>query len=77
MTGRPRCNTRPASAAPGIGPGTARVDGSLARPCGRGLDSATRPQPHFESPQFRQVMQPSIMITAAVLHFAHSCAPSG
>ena len=34
-------------------------------------------QPHFESPQLRQVMQPSIMITAAVLHFEHSCAPSG
>jgi MFS family permease len=33
--------------------------------------------PHFESPQFRQVLQPSIMTTAAVLHFAHSCAPSG
>jgi hypothetical protein len=34
-------------------------------------------QPHFESPQFKQVMQPSIMITAAVLHLAQSCAPSG
>ena len=34
-------------------------------------------QPHFESPQFRQVMQPSIMTTAAVLHFRHSCAPTG
>src|SRR5688500_6667398 len=34
-------------------------------------------QPHFESPQFRQVMQPSIITTAAVLHFAHSWAPSG
>ena len=33
--------------------------------------------PHFESPQFRQVMQPSIITTAAVLHFEHSCAPSG
>lgn len=33
--------------------------------------------PHFESPQFRQVMQPSIMTTAAVLHLLHSCAPSG
>ena len=38
-------------------------------------DSAA--QPHFESPQFRQVMQPSIMTTAAVLHFRHSCAPCG
>ena len=34
-------------------------------------------QPHFESPQLRQVMQPSIMTTAAVLHFVHSCAPCG
>jgi hypothetical protein len=34
-------------------------------------------QPHFESPQFRQVMQPSIMTTAAVLHLLHSWAPSG
>jgi hypothetical protein len=34
-------------------------------------------QPHFESPQFRQVMQPSIMTTAAVLHFEQSCAPCG
>ena len=36
-----------------------------------------RLKPHLESPQFRQVMQPSIMTTAAVLHLAHSCAPSG
>ena len=28
--------------------------------------------PHFESPQFRHVMQSSIMTTAAVLHFPHS-----
>jgi hypothetical protein len=28
--------------------------------------------PHFESPQFRQVMQPSIITTAAVLHLAQS-----
>jgi hypothetical protein len=34
-------------------------------------------QPHFESPQFRQVMQPSIITTAAVLQRPHSCAPSG
>ena len=34
-------------------------------------------QPHFESPQLRQVMQPSIITTAAVLHFVHSCAPCG
>jgi hypothetical protein len=34
-------------------------------------------QPHFESPQLRQVMQLSIMTTAAVLHLVHSCAPSG
>ena len=37
----------------------------------------TVPYPHFESPQFRHVMHPSIITTAAVLHFAHSCAPSG
>ncbi len=34
-------------------------------------------QPHFESPQFRQVMQPSIMTTAAVLHLVQSWAPCG
>jgi len=39
--------------------------------------SPSKPQPHFESPQFRHVMQPSIMITAAVLHLPQSCAPSG
>src|ERR1700692_3259129 len=33
--------------------------------------------PHLESPQFKHVLQPSIITTAAVLHFAHSCAPSG
>src|SRR5206468_4137081 len=33
--------------------------------------------PHLESPQLRQVMQPSIITTAAVEHLAHSCAPSG
>jgi hypothetical protein len=33
--------------------------------------------PHFESPQFKQVLQPSIITTAAMLHFVHSCAPSG
>jgi hypothetical protein len=32
---------------------------------------------HFESPQFKHVIHPSISTTAAVLHFAHSCAPSG
>ena len=34
-------------------------------------------QPHFESPQFRHVMQPSMSTTAVVLHLPHSCAPSG
>jgi len=34
-------------------------------------------QPHFESPQLRHVMQPSIMTTATVLQRPHSCAPSG
>ncbi len=33
--------------------------------------------PHFESPQLRQVMQPSIITTAAVLHLVQSCAPWG
>ncbi len=33
--------------------------------------------PHLLSPQFRQVMQPSIITTAAVLHLVHNCAPSG
>src|SRR5581483_12229304 len=42
------------------------------------LPQAVRPvQPHLDSPQFRQVMQPSIITTAAVEHLAHSCAPSG
>jgi hypothetical protein len=35
------------------------------------------PHPHFDSPQFRQVLHPSIITTAAVLHLLHSCAPSG
>jgi hypothetical protein len=39
------------------------------------LDTLT--YPHFESPQFRQVLHPSIITTAAVLHFAQSWAPSG
>jgi hypothetical protein len=42
----------------------------------RSSSSASR-YPHFESPQLRQVMQPSIITTAAVEHLAHSCAPSG
>jgi glutamine amidotransferase-like uncharacterized protein len=29
-------------------------------------------QPHLDSPQFRQVIQPSIITTAAVLHLLHS-----
>jgi hypothetical protein len=33
--------------------------------------------PHFESPQLRHVMQPSIITTAAVLHLLQSCAPCG
>ena len=48
----------------GTGP---RATGRLAVPA----------QPHFESPQLRHVMQPSIMTTAAVLHLRHSWAPSG
>jgi hypothetical protein len=41
------------------------------------LSGSRRCYPHFESPQFKQVLQPSIITTAAVLHFAHNCAPSG
>src|SRR4030067_570072 len=33
--------------------------------------------PHFESPQLRQVMQPSILIAAFMEHFAQSCASAG
>ena len=40
-------------------------------------DRLKRFQPHLESPQDRQVLHPSIIITAAVLHLAQSCAPSG
>ena len=43
----------------------------------RVMKSIHRRQPHFESPQLRQVMQPSIITTAAVLHLPQSCAPSG
>jgi hypothetical protein len=39
--------------------------------------SSTGRYPHLESPQLRQVMQPSIITTAAVEHLAQSCAPSG
>jgi len=28
--------------------------------------------PHLDSPQFRQVIQPSILMTALVVHFVHS-----
>ena len=63
----------------------ARPAGSTGRAgdgvAGTGLRATRRlavpAQPHFESPQFRQVMQPSIMTTAAVLHFRQSWAPSG
>lgn len=34
-------------------------------------------QAHLESPQQRQVVQPSMKITAAVLHLPQSWAPSG
>jgi hypothetical protein len=34
-------------------------------------------QLHFESPQFRHVIHPSIMTTAVMLHFPHNCAPGG
>jgi hypothetical protein len=38
---------------------------------------SSKAQPHFESPQFKHVMQPSIITTAAVLHLLQSWAPSG
>jgi len=43
----------------------------------RRVSLSARLQPHFESPQLRHVMQPSIMTTAAVLHLLQSCAPCG
>ena len=52
------------------------LSGAAGRGPGRRVKNRVR-HPHFESPQERQVMQPSIMTTAAVLHFAQSCAPSG
>jgi len=39
--------------------------------------SITLLYPHLESPQFKQVKQPSIWIAAFVLHFVHNDAPSG
>jgi len=35
-------------------------------------DRQNRRQPHLESPQERQVIHPSIMINATVLHLLHS-----
>ena len=49
----------------------------LSQPTTHILCGPRQSYPHFESPQLRQVMQPSIMTTAAVLHLAQSCAPSG
>jgi hypothetical protein len=43
----------------------------------RNCSALAGPQPHLESPQDKQVIQPSIMMTAAVLHLAQSWAPSG
>ncbi len=55
----------------------ARSKGRVTATAARAPFASGAVHPHFESPQFRQVLQPSIMTTAAVLHFAHSCAPSG
>ncbi len=55
----------PLSGAAGRGPGW------------RVMKTVPARQPHFDSPQARQVMQPSIMTTAAVLHLTQSWAPSG
>jgi hypothetical protein len=51
--------------------------GAAGRGPGWRVRKRFRHQPHFESAQDRQVMQPSISTTAAVLHLAQSCAPSG
>src|SRR4029077_10288812 len=51
--------------------------GEVTRPSLVESRSLVKSYPHFESPQFKQVLQPSIITTAAVLHFEHSCAPSG
>jgi hypothetical protein len=53
------------------------LSGAAGRGPGWRVRKPVRHQPHFESPQERQVMQPSIITTAAVLHLAHSCAPWG
>ena len=53
------------------------LSGAAGRGPGWRVRKRSGGHPHFESPQERQVMQPSIMTTAAVLHFEHSCAPSG
>src|ERR1700683_3311122 len=55
----------------------ARVRQASFRVSGMLRDIADGSTPHFDSPQFRQVMQLSIMTTAAVLHLPHNCAPSG
>jgi len=53
-------------------------DHRLSNESSKSLSSAVRRrvtvgvQPHFESPQLRHVMQPSIMITATSLHFVQS-----
>ena len=54
------------------------LSGAAGRgPGWRVMKTVAAAQPHFDSPQARQVMQPSIMTTAAVLHLTQSCAPSG
>jgi len=49
----------------------------MARQPSLPLGKSAGDQPHFESPQLRQVLHPSIITTAAVLHLLQSCAPSG
>ncbi len=41
------------------------------------MECASTRHPHLESPQLRQVMQPSSWMTAFVLHFAHSVEDAG
>ena len=53
------------------------LSGTAGRGPGWRVMKIRRRQPHFDSPQARQVVQPSIMTPAAVLHMMQSWAPSG
>ena len=45
--------------------------------CNAVIAALVKHQPHFESPQFRHVIHPSILINALVEHLPHSCALAG